>query len=86
MQSTPTLAEYVEGVREFQNISREWHSLEDHNFYTVNNDGYYESSDNARGGLSCRWAFHREFTESEISLEYQRLLSEYNALIAESEE
>ena len=56
--SLPTFEQYKEGLEDFLRESAEWAGLDHHRFYSVNRRGYYESSDNADGGLSVGWAFY----------------------------
>ncbi len=54
----PSFATYEEGVEDFLHESAEWHDIDRFRFYSVNNFGYYESSNNANGGLDVSWAFY----------------------------
>lgn len=56
--SLPTFEQYKNGLEDFLRESAEWAGLDPHRFYSVNRWGYYESSDNADGGLSVDWAFY----------------------------
>ena len=56
--SLPTFEQYRAGLEDFLQESAEWAGLDPHRFYSVNRWGYYESSDNADGGLSVGWAFY----------------------------
>lgn len=61
--SLPTFEQYKNGLEDFLRESAEWAGLERHRFYSVNRWGYYESSDNADGGLSVDWAFYAAHKE-----------------------
>lgn len=57
--TAPTLQQYAAGISDFLQESRGWHDLDVYHFYSVCPDrGYYESCDNAYGGLDVSWAFH----------------------------
>ena len=59
----PTFEQYKNGLEDFLRKSSEWAGLDHHCFYSVNRRGYYESSDNADGGLSVGWAFYASHKE-----------------------
>ena len=59
----PTFEQYKNGLEDFLRESAEWAGLDHHRFYSVNRWGYYESSDNANGGLSVGWAFYAAHKE-----------------------
>lgn len=61
--SLPTFEQYRAGLEDFLRESSEWDGLDHHRFYSVNRWGYYESSDNADGGLSVGWAFYAAHKE-----------------------
>lgn len=61
--SLPTFEQYLAGLEDFLRESAEWAGLDHHRFYSVNRWGYYESSDNADGGLSVDWAFYAAHKE-----------------------
>lgn len=54
----PSFATYKEGVENFLRESADWCDIDTYRFYSVNNFGYYESCDNADGGLDVMWAFN----------------------------
>lgn len=58
LASLPTFSQYKEGLETFLRESAEWHDIDTYRFYSVNNFGYYESCDNADGGLDVMWAFN----------------------------
>lgn len=81
----PSFEQYLEGVEFFQKISRSWYGLPEERHFSVNRSGYYESCDNAYGGLYVDWAFHKEITKDDIVSAYielctndQELASEWN--------
>lgn len=58
LASLPSFEQYKEGLETFLRESAEWEELDRFRFYSVNNFGYYESCDNANGGLDVSWAFY----------------------------
>ena len=71
----PTLEEYISGLKSFLESSQDWCGLEDSHFYSVSGRmGYYESSDNAYGGLDVSWAFHRSPSLHEVINTYIQLV------------
>lgn len=58
LASLPTFSQYKEGLETFLRESAEWCDIDTYRFYSVNNLGYYESCDNANGGLDVSWAFN----------------------------
>lgn len=58
LASLPTFSQYKEGLETFLRESAEWEELDRFRSYTVNRFGYYESCDNADGGLDVSWAFN----------------------------
>lgn len=64
LASLPTFSQYREGLETFLRESAEWHDIDQaHPFHSVNRYGYYESCDNANGGLDVSWAFYRAHRE-----------------------
>lgn len=63
LASLPSFEQYKAGLETFLHESAEWHDIDRFRFYSVNNFGYYESSDNANGGLDVSWAFYRAHRE-----------------------
>ena len=61
--SLPTFEQYKNGLEDFLRESSEWAGMDPHRFYSVNRYGYYESSDNADGGLSVGWPFYASHKE-----------------------
>lgn len=58
LASLPSFEQYKAGLETFLHESAEWHDIDTYRFYSVNNFGYYESCDNADGGLDVMWAFN----------------------------
>ena len=58
LASLPTFVQYKEGLETFLRESAEWEELDRFRSYSVNRFGYYESCDNANGGLDVSWAFN----------------------------
>lgn len=58
LASLPTFSQYKEGLETFLRESADWCDIDTYRFYSVNNFGYYESCDNADGGLDVSWAFN----------------------------
>lgn len=58
LASLPTFSQYKEGLETFLRESEEWEELDRFRFYSANRFGYYESCDNANGGLDVSWAFN----------------------------
>lgn len=58
LASLPTFSQYKEGLETFLRESAEWEELDRFRCYSVNRFGYYESCDNANGGLDVSWAFN----------------------------
>ncbi len=64
LASLPTFAQYKAGLDTFLRESAEWHDIDQtHPFHSVNRYGYYESCDNANGGLDVIWAFYKAHRE-----------------------
>lgn len=63
LASLPSFEQYKAGLETFLHESAEWHDIDRFRFYSVNDFGYYESSDNANGGLDVSWAFYRAHRE-----------------------
>lgn len=61
--SLPTFEQYKNGLDDFLRESAEWAGMDHCRFYSVNRRGYYESSDNAEGGLDVGWAFYTAHKE-----------------------
>lgn len=55
-----TVKEYINSCLQFAEDTREWGGLNEYHFYsTTEGCGYwYESCDNAEGGLDISWAFN----------------------------
>lgn len=67
---------------EFAEDTRNWGAVDPYKFYSTkaNGWGWYESCDNAEGGLSIKWAFHK--TAEEIKAEAaQQFVDELVTLI-----
>lgn len=59
LASMPTFSQYKEGLETFLRESAEWHDIDQaYPFHSVNRYGYYESCDNANGGLDVSWSFN----------------------------
>lgn len=56
--SLPNFEQYKEGLEDFLRESAGWEDIDIYKFYSVNRFGYYESGDNANGGLDVMWAFN----------------------------
>lgn len=59
LSSLPDFELYKNGLEEFLRESAGWFGIESSHFYSVNRWGYYESCDNANGGLDVSWAFYK---------------------------
>lgn len=84
--SLPSFATYKEGVENFLRESADWCDIDTYRFYSVNNFGYYESSDNANGGLDVSWAFymaHREVGHTLIFADEESIAQTMEAAEAE---
>ena len=73
-----TIHDYTQACIDFANDTSSWGALDEYQFYTTTGNGWEESCDNAHGGLSVRWAFHRSADEIMASAS-----EEYRAQIAE---
>lgn len=82
----PTLSEYTEALRTFQQASSGWYGLDLSHFYSATPRGWYESTDNAQGGLDVSWAFHREASDEEIAEQYNALCEELRESLDDAEE
>ena len=58
LASLPSFEQYKAGLETFLRESADWCDIDTYRFYSVNNFGYYESCDNADGGLDVMWAFN----------------------------
>lgn len=59
LASLPSFEQYKAGLETFLRESAEWCDIDPaHPFHSVNRYGYYESCDNANGGLDVSWAFN----------------------------
>lgn len=58
LASLPSFEQYKAGLETFLRESAEWEDIDIYKFYSVNRFGYYESGDNANGGLDVMWAFN----------------------------
>lgn len=79
LASLPTFSQYKEGLETFLRESAEWEELDRFRFYSVNRFGYYESCDNANGGLDVSWSFTVSRSEPEnyaVRLHYHHLPEE----------
>lgn len=86
LASLPTFSQYKEGLETFLRESAEWHDIDRFRFYSVNDFGYYESSDNANGGLDVSWAFymaHREVGHTLIFADEESIAQTMEAAEAE---
>lgn len=64
LASLPSFEQYKEGLETFLRESAEWHDIDQmYPFHSVNRYGYYESCDNADGGLDVSWAFYKAHRE-----------------------
>lgn len=75
----PSFATYKEGVEDFLRESADWCDIDTYRFYSVNRFGYYESCDNANGGLDVSWSFTVSRSEPEnyaVRLHYHHLPEE----------
>ena len=86
IENTPTLSEYTEALRKFQEDSSIWYGFDNSHFYSATDRGWYESSDNARGGLDVSWSFHREVSEEEIAAKYIELCNELRESLEDAED
>lgn len=51
---------YVESCLKFASDSKDWGGIDGYRHYSSDGSGgWYESCDNAQGGLDVSWAFHR---------------------------
>lgn len=79
LASLPTFSQYKEGLETFLRESAEWEELDRFRFHSVNRFGYYESCDNANGGLDVSWSFTVSRSEPEnyaVRLHYHHLPEE----------
>ena len=77
LNEIPDIEVYEQGVLEFVELSKNWASIEYGKFYSISNEiGYYESYDNAYGGLDVSWAFHKAPSKHEIFRQYIKILRE----------
>lgn len=73
-----TRQSYAVSVLKFQEDSRDWNSIPDHQMYAANTDGdYIETTDNAQGGIPVEWAFHSNLDNDELNIEIYRHYGEY---------
>lgn len=86
VQNLPSFMQYREGLETFLHESAEWHDIDRFRFYSINDFGYYESSDNANGGLDVSWAFymaHREVGHTLIFADEESIAQTMEAAEAE---
>ena len=79
LASLPSFEQYKAGLETFLRESAEWEELDRFRSYSVNRFGYYESCDNANGGLDVSWSFTVSRSEPEnyaVRLHYHHLPEE----------
>lgn len=76
-----TVKTYIDNCLQFAQDTREWGGLDEYRFYSTKEfGGWYESCDNAEGGLDVSWAFN--LTAEQIRDEgAQRFVDELTTLI-----
>ncbi len=85
MKNNYNFEDYKKGVLSFNEETKNWEALDEYKFYTACNtfENWEETPDNANGGLSISWAFHKdEISESEILTHfYEEIINILNANI-----